>query len=710
MKRKQLLTAIGVLFILFTTPATAVGAYGNVSDSVKVVKGQVSDYYIAVNHQFIKKGKVVDSHGNPLEGATVMIYQSPMHCNTDARGEWSMKLTKGDTHLYVYYPGKGFKHQMADPTDGKEVIVVMDATRPDVAERQPAVATPWFDPAADNPKTFCNPMNISYNFEPFNNNVKNGGCFRSSADPMLVNHKGEYYLFSTNQGGYHVSKDLSKWNFVWSSIQRKPTDDDQCAPAALSVGDTLFYTGSTYEGLPVWYTTDPKSGLYKRYIEKITLPTWDPYIFRDDDGRQYIYYGSSNEYALKGVEVDTRDFFPISKINDIMMLHPDEHGWERFGMNNDDEVTLPPFTEGAAMTRHGGKYYFQYGAPGTEFKTYADGVYVGDSPLGPFKYQKHNPMCYKPGGYVQGAGHGGTFADNNGNYWHVATCMLSLKYKFERRIGIYPVAFDADGVMYSSTAFGDYPTMSAASNIADPEKRFAGWMLLSYGKDVKVSSADSICEAKNVVDESLRTYWAAQTGGPGEWLEIDLGGMKTVNAIQINYYDHKAIQTMRAADLYHQYRIYASDNGRDWTLVVDKSDNGCDVPHDYIELRKPLSARYLRYEHLHTASGNLAMSAFRVFGLDRSMGSPKTVLKFKVARNRKDPRNAMITWQPVDNAYAYNIRYGTEEGKMYNAITVVGENSYDFRGMDRQQDYWFTIEALSEGGVSERPKAVKAKR
>ena len=87
-----------------------------------------------------------------------------------------------------------------------------------------------------------------------------------------------------------------------------------------------------------------------------------------------------------------------------MMLRPEEHGWERFGMNNDDEVTLRPFTEGAYMTKHNGKYYFQYGAPGTEFKVYADGVYVSDSPLGPFTYQQHNPMSYKPGGFVQGVG------------------------------------------------------------------------------------------------------------------------------------------------------------------------------------------------------------------------------------------------------------------------------------------------------------------
>ena len=160
------------------------------------------------------------------------------------------------------------------------------------------------------------------------------------------------------------------------------------------------------------------------------------------------------------------------------------------------------------MTKHNDKYYFQYGAPGTEFKVYADGVYVSDSPLGPFVYQKHNPMCYKPGGYVQGAGHGGTFCDVKGNYWHVATCMLSLKYKFERRIGLYPVAFDKDGVMYSSTAFGDYPNWAEPMDVKNPAERFTGWMLLSYGKPVEVSSTDSIHAASNLTDESMRTYWA----------------------------------------------------------------------------------------------------------------------------------------------------------------------------------------------------------
>ena len=406
------------------------------------------------------------------------------------------------------------------------------------------------------------------------------------------------------------------------------------------------------------------------------------------------------------MELDRNDFYPISKIHDVMMLRPEEHGWDRFGMNNDDEVTLRPFTEGAYMTKHNGKYYFQYGAPGTEFKVYADGVYVSDSPLGPFVYQKHNPMCYKPGGYVQGAGHGGTFCDVKGNYWHVATCMLSLKYKFERRIGLYPVAFDKDGVMYSSTAFGDYPNWAEPMDVKNPAERFTGWMLLSYGKPVEVSSTDSIHAASNLTDESMRTYWAARSGNPGEWAGIDLGSTKNVRAVQLNFYDHKAVQYNRAMDIYHQYRIFASEDGKEWTLVIDKSDSDKDCPHDYIELNEPLRARYLKYENVHMPTGNVALSGFRVFG-NGDGDVPQAVKGLTVKRDRKDRRNALISWQPEASAYGYNIYYGTAEGKMYNAITVLGQTEYDFRGLDADTDYYFTIEALNENGRSPLCKTTK---
>ena len=99
----------------------------------------------------------------------------------------------------------------------------------------------------------------------------------------------------------------------------------------------------------------------------------------------------------------------------------------------------------------------QYGAPGTEFNVYADGVYVADHPMGPYTYQKHNPVSYKPGGYMNGAGHGSTVLGPGGQYWHFASMSLSINVNWERRLCMFPAGFDRDGIMYVDTRFGDYP-------------------------------------------------------------------------------------------------------------------------------------------------------------------------------------------------------------------------------------------------------------
>lgn len=697
---------IGKMLILACVAAIPSGKSAAVNDSVTVVKGQVSDYYIPVNQERTVRGVVMDEKGQPLEGATVMFFASPMHCNTDAHGGFELKGSPNDRHLYVYYPGKEFANRMLRLDELDVSVSMKPASARRNMPRRAAHATLWYNAETYRPATFCNPMNISYNYEPLNGNVRAHGSFRSSADPMALTYKDEYLLFSTNQGGFHYSTDLTRWKFSPASFQRAPTDDDQCAPAAYVSGDTLFYTGSTYEGLPVWYSTDPKGGRFKRAIERGVLPWWDPYLFLDDDGRLYLYYGSSNEYPLKAVELNREDFAPISKIHDVVTLKPERHGWERFGWNNDDSTTLRPFTEGAAMTKHAGRYYLQYGAPGTEFPIYADGVYVGDNPLGPFTYQRHNPMSYKPGGFVKGSGHGGTFKDLGGHWWHVSTCMLSLKYKFERRIGIYPVGFDKDGVMYSSAAFGDYPMWNATHDIENPANRFTGWMLLSLGKQVKASSTDSVYVASNLTDEDMRTCWAARSGNPGEWVVLDLGAEKTVKAVQLNYYDHKSVQHNRANDIYYQYRIYASDDVNDWRLVVDKSDNDEDCPHDYIELQADLRCRYLKLESLHVPSGNVCLSEFRVFG-HADGDKPKAAKTLKVKRDKADRRNATASWSAVKGAYGYNLYYGTAPDKLYNAITVYGKTAYDLRCLDVDTDYWFAVEALAEQGVSLRSETIK---
>jgi len=324
-----------------------------------------------------------------------------------------------------------------------------------------------FEQSAAQQKTYCNPLNIDYAYNAIPNfNVK--GNHRTTADPVIVLFKNKYYLFSTNQYGYWWSEDLMNWEFVSRSFL-KPYHhvyDDLCAPAAVSLGDTLLLLGSTHtKTFPLWMSTNPtmddlpavgtQAG-WKEAVDSFQVGAWDPAFLLDDDGRLYIYFGSSNVYPIYGQEINRSTFQPIGERKELIRLHDDIHGWERFGEYNDN-VFLRPFIEGAWMNKYNGKYYLQYAAPGTEFRGYADGVYVGDNPLGPFVYQKHNPFSYKPGGFVQGAGHGSTFQDLNGNWWHVATIRISVKNNMERRIGLWPAGFDKDGVLFCNTAYGDYP-------------------------------------------------------------------------------------------------------------------------------------------------------------------------------------------------------------------------------------------------------------
>jgi len=565
-------------------------------------------------------------------------------------------------------------------------------------------------------RTYCNPINIDYGYTPIPN-FSEWGRHRATADPVIVNYKGDYYLFSTNQWGYWWSSDLLNWNFVSRKFLRPWNGgvyDELCAPAVGIVGDTMIVFGSTYTStFTIWMSTNPKANDWKPLVDSFAIGGWDPSFFTDDDGKLYMYNGSSNKFPMYGVELDRKTFQPLTTRKEMYLLESWRYGWQRFGENWDDTF-LDPFIEGSHMTKYKGKYYLQYGAPGTEFSGYADGLVVGEGPLGPFTTQS-DPLSFKPGGFARGAGHGATFEDNFKNYWHVSTMVLSVKNNFERRLGIWPTGFDNDGVMWCNTAFGDYPTylpnvLSANAPFKSYTEAgaFTGWMLLNYKKPVQVSSTLGGYYANNAVDENIKTYWSAASGNKGEWIQTDLGNISTVNAIQINYADQDVDSAYlgKIPGLYHQYKISYSSDGKKWKLLVDKSNNNKDVPHDYVELEKPVEARFIRMENIHMPTGKFAISGLRVFGNGRG-AKPEKVKQFFVLRTEKDKRSAWIKWSPVNNAYAYNIYYGTDPGKLYNCVMVHDVNDYWFKVMDREKPYYFTIEAINENGVSEKLPVIK---
>lgn len=545
--------------------------------------------------------------------------------------------------------------------------------------------------------TYCNPLNLDYTY-PFHNSHL-GKSYRSGADPAVVEFRGEYYMFVTRSWGYWHSKDLLNWDFI---TPEKWYFEGCNAPAAHNYKDSILYVcGNPSGAMSILYTDNPKRGDWKA-VPSVLHDLQDPALFIDDDERAYMYWGSSNRWPIRGKELDMKNkFLPIAKKPDsLLFLRPDIHGWERFGENHTSDIK--PFIEGAWMTKHNGKYYLQYAAPGTQFNVYGDGVYVGKSPLGPFQYAAHNPFCYKPGGFATGAGHGSTVCGPGGIYWHFGTIHLSINYKFERRLCMFPTFFDEDGVMYSDTYFGDYPHYSPDQvSRQTTSGGFRGWMLLSYGKPVKASSQLESYPVENVTDENLKTFWVAGKNDDKQWVEIDLEEVSDVYALQLNFFDYEETGFWgRMPNLRQRYLVEASVDGARWRVLVDYRNSFRDAPHNYIELDQPIEARYIRYRHHYVPGKNLAMGNIRVFGLGCGK-KPATVKGFTVVREA-DERNVRISWKAVKGAQGYNVLWGVAPDKLYSSWMVYGDNSLDLRALTVGQKYYFAIEAFNENGISQR--------
>src|SRR5688500_12925930 len=305
--------------------------------------------------------------------------------------------------------------------------------------------------------TYCNPLNLDYTYMIYN--AHQNISYRSGADPAVVKFRGEYYMFVTRSLGYWHSTDLNNWSFI---TPEKWYFEGSNAPAAHNYKDSVLYvTGNPSGSMSILYTDNPKKGDWKA-VPAIINDVQDPDLFIDDDGKAYKFTGSSNKFPIRVKTLNkARRFRPSEQTIELFNLDSIKHGWERFGENHSDTV-LGGYIEGPWLTKQNNKYYLQYAAPGTEFNVYGDGVYIGDTPLGPYKYAPNNPFSYKPGGFINGAGHGSTVIGPNETYWHFASMAVSVNVNWERRLCMYPTFFDSDGLMYSNTSFGDYPHFAPA--------------------------------------------------------------------------------------------------------------------------------------------------------------------------------------------------------------------------------------------------------
>ena len=581
--------------------------------------------------------------------------------------------------------------------------------------------------AGDGRRTYANPVDVDYryNFEQVNEQIS----YRTGADPVIVRHQGAYYLFMTLADGYWRSTNLLDWRFITPT--RWPVAS-VVAPAALSDGDRLILMPSTTRPDPILMSRDPARGqmdfLTRRLPElpgavsgvaeadlrgwqagdpqpeHVQPGPWDPALFKDDDGRWYLYWGSSNTFPLYGIELDMREveskqrIHYIGKPRALIALEPKQHGWERFGQDHSGEHQHT-YIEGAWMNKHAGRYYLQYGAPGTEYNVYATGTYVSDKPLGPFEYAPYNPVGYKPGGFVHGAGHGNTFQDEYGNWWNTGTPWIGHNWNFERRIALFPAAFSADGQMSVNTRFADFPHYMPAGKFGDPEDLFTGWMLLSHRKRATASSVLGEFDAGRATDENPRTFWVAASSQPGQTLTVDLGASKTLRAVQVNFADYLSGRYRDAPDIYTEFTLESSTDGKRWQSLATTGSERRDRPNAYFQLPTPVRARYLRYVHGHVGAAHLAISDLRVFG---DAGGSAPAAPAIVRAVRAEPRMMTVSWRRVPGAVGYNVRWGVKPDRLSLCYQVFAERgtTLDVRALNAGVGYFVAVEAFNENGVS----------
>ena len=286
-------------------------------------------------------------------------------------------------------------------------------------------------------------------------------------------------------------------------------------------------------------------------------------------------------------------------------------------------------------------------------------------------------------------------------------------------LALYPTSVDAQGVMHANTAFGDYPQYFPGIKENAVQDNFTKWMLLSLKKRVEVSSTLDGYPAANAVDENMMTHWAAKTATAGEYMTVDLGKECDIHAMQINFdqqmdpnapggrgggpggrggFGFGGRGGAPAGDARYQgYTVQVSNDNKNFSMLLDKSNNAQDRKHDYVELAEPVKARYVKLTNVYVANGGVfAVKDLRVFGNPKEATFTE-VKDVMFARDLDDPRDATITWQPVKNADGYVVRYGIEPDKLYNSYMVYDAHTITIHSLNRDEKYYVKVEAFDSG-------------
>src|ERR1035437_7416061 len=239
-----------------------------------------------------------------------------------------------------------------------------------------------------------------------------------------------------------------RWMFAAAGCRSRPTWPNTAGPSTCPA-TALRCTGDPISWVPMraWGPWLNEKGEQWTGVSngKPWTGAFDVDIFIDDDNKPYLYFPGRSTDGIYVAPLDPKNPNRFAAPPRHLFGFNPAHVWERWGDKN--EYTHVAWVEGPWVFKRNGIYYLEYSASGTQWLSYASGVYTSRNPLGPFTYSPRNPLLRKTTGIVTGSGHGSVVKGPDGNWWVFYTVVLANP-PGGRRLGMDPVGFEADGTMF----------------------------------------------------------------------------------------------------------------------------------------------------------------------------------------------------------------------------------------------------------------------
>jgi xylan 1,4-beta-xylosidase len=430
--------------------------------------------------------------------------------------------------------------------------------------------------------------------------------FRELADPSALWHEGKWYLYPSVRMAF-VSEDEGR---TWRSAPLNVPDIGY-APSIVKHGGRFLLIASESD----LYSGPTPLGPFEK-IGPLQIPKvpgipgqGDPMLFSDDDGRLFYFWGCTPRSGIWGVELDAANpTRAIGEPREMIPFAPDTYPWERLGNWNQDPNL--GWMEGGWMVKHGGRYYLTYSAGGTQWRTYAMGCYVSDSPLGPFTPQKRNPMFRTTDGLITGSAHGCVVAGPRDSLWTFYTVFAGVAHGFERRVGMDIAAIDEHGELYVPAATSMPHALPSAGGEAAP-----AWLPLNDGDFTIGSSTAPNLPGRFAVDNSMLTWWQPAAEDRQPILTTRFSNRAAIHAVRVIWRDVGLDTPNGVVSGPIRYRIEAETAKDTWTTIIDRNASAEDFLIDYREC-EPTSATRARIVIVGAPEGiTPAVAEFTVFGI-----------------------------------------------------------------------------------------------